>query len=182
MAFPDGPYTNGQTHVEDGITYAYSADFGVWNRVITSSSSAALPSGSLDGQTFMWDQDLQQWNLVPNPGLWSFPNYPDDAAYAAAVSAAGAAMIPGARYWNTTEGQLRVYSGGAWEQTVLGAAGVTVVDNGDGTYTAGDVTIDTRVLSAQTLPESGSYANQIAECSGKLFKWISSPGTWVQVG
>lgn len=48
MAFPAGPYSDGQTHTEAGVAYAYSAATGAWLKAAPP-ASGALPTTSVTG-------------------------------------------------------------------------------------------------------------------------------------
>ena len=43
--------------------------------------------------------------------------------------------------------------------------------------------VDQKVkISVNTVPASGEYNGKIIEYNGLFFKWLATPGTWVQVG
>ena len=51
MAFPAGPYTDGQTHVEGGVTYTYSTANSVWD-------AASSAGGTTVTSTFLGDMSI----------------------------------------------------------------------------------------------------------------------------
>lgn len=73
MAFPIGPYTDGQTHTEAGTTYNYRAAIGGWDKAV---AAGGIPStrridttGSLTGGgALSADLNLSLVNDVENPG------------------------------------------------------------------------------------------------------------------
>lgn len=43
--------------------------------------------------------------------------------------------------------------------------------------------VDQKVkLSVSAVPATGEYDGKIIEYNGLFFKWLATPGTWVQVG
>lgn len=69
MAFPSGPYTDGQTHTEGGIAYSYSATEGAWLKVTSAGGAGVddtrLLSGSVSisgGGSLAADRTIQLVN------------------------------------------------------------------------------------------------------------------------
>lgn len=54
-----------------------------------------------------------EFNVSIDPNFF-VPSYSTDGNFQTALTAAGGTLAVGARYWNTTEGELRVYSGTAY--------------------------------------------------------------------
>lgn len=71
MPFPAGPYTNGQTHTENGTQYVYLVDR--WDKVTTSANTlAGLTDVSVvtpaDGDVLSYNSTISKWQNVPAPG------------------------------------------------------------------------------------------------------------------
>ena len=95
---------------------------GAW---ITPSGGSGLPTGTMSGQVVVWNGT--DWVATTSPMYWTFPQRTTDALYAADVVAAGATVLPGSRYYNTTTSKLRTYDGTVWSD-VGGSGGTTTQD------------------------------------------------------
>lgn len=49
MAFPSGPYTDGQSHTESGVTYTFSQIDNVWKKAATNSTTPVFSNTTLTG-------------------------------------------------------------------------------------------------------------------------------------
>lgn len=81
MAFPSPPYTNGQTHTENGISYSYDNTKGVWAKASSGGSvSGDVPStrtvtGSVSlagGGDLSANRTLTLTNDSATPSAWSY--------------------------------------------------------------------------------------------------------------
>jgi len=95
---------------------------GAW---VTSSGGggSGLPTGTITGQTVSWNGTA--WVTAPSPMYWTFPTQTTDALYATDVTASGATLLEGARYYNSATDKIRVYDGAAWNDVGGGSTATT---------------------------------------------------------
>lgn len=76
MAFPAGPYTDGQTHTEAGVNYTYSSATGAWVKVVAAGGGGNVPdtrsltgvNSIAGGGNLTADRTFQLVNDVASPG------------------------------------------------------------------------------------------------------------------
>lgn len=155
MAFPAGPYTNGQTHTEAGVVYTYSTTIGGWVKPAASGGGAsASPTvfiGSLGGSIagvgdLTNDLVLQLKNDEVSPGGLKFYG----------TSNTG---VKGWRtYRGTAEGS-QVLIPDTRLPYVIASNSVNGNDAFTASFTTGGITVD---LSGVTLPPNRTYRIRFA--------------------
>ena len=100
---------------------------GAW--VTSSGGGSGLPTATISGQIVSWNGTA--WVATPSPMYWTFPTQTTDALYVADVTASGATLLVGSRYYNTTTKKLRTYDGTVWAD----------VDSGGGTTSTQDLSL-----------------------------------------
>lgn len=200
MPFPAPPFTNGQTHVENGITFVYSTATGSWSRGTTAPPpdvkvTAAAFNTATDTLTLTQSDNSTVSCVIPETNtslsyntLTKILTFTNETGTPTNIDLSALAVdiyVNGGTY-NTTTGVLTLTDNdGTTADIVIDLSSLksSMVNNNNGTYThtvgTTSTIIDTR-LPVAALPATG-YPDQIVEYNSTLFKWYATPGTWAQI-
>lgn len=158
MAFPAGPYTDGQAHAEAGTAYTYSAARGAWLKAAPT-GAGALPTTTLTGVNSISGGGALAGDLT-------FQLVADDPALAADMFYGGSATAPNRAFQSTSGLSLNSPATTVPKTYALGTTG-SLVGGGDMSvdrfwHLSGDVNVP---------PADHVYGTDAAGIRG----WVAAP-------